>query len=80
MDRATNEKYDEEQHKENIVSPLRSQHVQASGAIFNEKDEKIKEARNVTFAAAVATGGTDPFSKAAFIVYACSCIIFFKRR
>ena len=54
MDRATNEKYDEEQHIENIVSPLRSQHVQASGAIFNEKDEKIKEARNVTFAAAVA--------------------------
>ncbi|PAV20274.1 MFS lactose permease [Pyrrhoderma noxium] len=76
MDRATDEKYDEEQHNENIVSPLRSQHVQASDAIFNEKDEEIKEARNATFAAAVATGGTDPFSKAAFIVYACAAVAF----
>ena len=32
---------------------------------------KVKDARNAAFAAAVETGGTDPWSKSAFVLYAC---------
>lgn len=35
------------------------------------EDAKVKEARNVAFAAAVSTGTTDPLSKSAFVLYAC---------
>lgn len=32
----------------------------------------VKEARNAAFAAAVERGGTDPWSKSAFVIYACA--------
>lgn len=33
---------------------------------------KVKGARNAAFAAAVERGGTDPWSKSAFVIYACA--------
>lgn len=45
-------------------------HVQATDKDF--ENVEIKEARNAAFAAAVASGGTDPLSKAAFVIYACT--------
>ena len=71
MNYATDEKFDEERLNDANATSFHLQHTRVHDDTLLHKDEDIREARNAAFAAAVATGGTDPLSKAAFVVYAC---------
>ena len=67
---ASQDKLDVEKHDEIHVPGLNVRHVHE---LDNDlKDAEVKEARNAAFAAAVSAGGTDPWSKAAFVIYACT--------
>ncbi|KAL5478802.1 hypothetical protein ACEPAI_2079 [Sanghuangporus weigelae] len=63
-----------EEHDENHISGFQLHH--ADGCDKELRDVEVKEARNAEFAAAVAAGGTDPLSKAAFVIYACAAAAF----
>lgn len=76
MNYATDEKFDEERLNDANATSFHLQHTRVHDDTLLHKDEDIREARNAAFAAAVATGGTDPLSKAAFVVYACAAAAF----
>ncbi|KAL5520467.1 hypothetical protein ACEPAG_9691 [Sanghuangporus baumii] len=71
---ASHGKVEVEERDENHISGLQLGHV--DGCDKELKDTEVKEARNAEFAAAVAAGGTDPLSKAAFVIYACAAAAF----
>lgn len=59
--------------KDEIYVPPSVLKVEGSAPDTVELDHaKVKEARNAAFAAAVERGGTDPWSKSAFVIYACA--------
>lgn len=69
------DKVDVEEHSELHIHDLHLEH--SHGYDKELKDAELKEARNADFAAAVATGGTNPLSKAAFVIYACRVLHLF---
>lgn len=59
--------------KDEIYVPRSTLKVEGGTSETFELDHaKVKEARNAAFAAAVERGGTDPWSKSAFVIYACA--------
>lgn len=58
--------------KDEIYVPPSVLKVEGSAPTVELDHAKVKEARNAAFAAAVERGGTDPWSKSAFVIYACA--------